>query len=120
MPDAWKTGCGSSEKNDLASREDHPGAPPHPTPKPAASLREVGPDVLQCRSRGAAGGPPGPPDDLGASSREMRQAQEPADTVQCSALAVGAAHALYSVASSEGSEAIPSSTLQETLIADLA
>ena len=103
----------------LAPRENHPGAPPHPTPKPATSLREVGPNVLQCRGRGAFGGLPVPPDDLGASSRETPQAQEAASAVQCSALAAGVAHALHFVASSEGNEVTPGSALQETLVAGL-
>ena len=63
---------------------------------------------------------PGPPDDLGASSQETPKAQEPADAVQFLALAVSAAHALDSVASSESNGSSPSSALQETLVADLA
>ena len=103
----------------LGFGEDHPGAFLHPAPEPEASARQARFDVLQRRGRGASCSLPGPPDDLGAPGREAPEAQEPAHTVQGSALAVSVAHTLNGVAGSEGHEVVPSCTLQETLVADL-
>ena len=104
----------------LALGEDHARALPHPVPEPATPPRETGSDVLQGRSRNTSGGQPGPPDDCGTSGRETPQAQQSADAVQGPTLAVGMAHTLYRVAGPEGDKVIPRSTLQETLVADLA